>query len=128
MKQQRPALGVAHGGDTVAWPDPIPELRTARLRLRPLDPEADAAGLLRLLGDPEVTRYHNAPTLITIADAAAALAQLQQRHAARESIRWAIEPAGDDELIGTLGLVRVDHEQRRGSLATNWLGAAGGRG
>jgi ribosomal-protein-alanine N-acetyltransferase len=126
--EQRSATPVGPGNGSVVWPDHAPELATARLRLRPLDPQTDAAGLLRLLGDPEVTRYHNAPTLTTIADAHAALDRLQQRHAARESIRWAIELAGGSGLIGTLGLVRVDHEQRRGELGYELVRRWWGRG
>jgi RimJ/RimL family protein N-acetyltransferase len=44
------------------WPIDIPELATKRLRLRAPGP-SDAVALMSILGDPEVTRYHNMPTL-----------------------------------------------------------------
>jgi hypothetical protein len=49
-----------------------------------------------------------------------------QRFAAKEMIRWAIQPPGHGEAIGTVGLVRVNHEHRRGKLgydlARRWWG------
>jgi hypothetical protein len=39
--------------------------------------------MLRLLDDPEVTRYTNAPSCTTLAEARAALEQLPPRFAAR---------------------------------------------
>jgi [ribosomal protein S5]-alanine N-acetyltransferase len=98
-----------------AWPASFPELATRRLRLRAPLPR-DAQALLGILGDPEVTRYHNMPTLATLAEAHAALERLAQRHAARDTIRWAIERQGHDEMIGTVGLLRFDFEHRRAEL------------
>jgi ribosomal-protein-alanine N-acetyltransferase len=114
------------GGELqIAWPSSFPELATERLRLRTPLPR-DAAALLGILGDPEVTRYHNMPTLATLAEAHAALERLRQRYAARDTIRWAIESVGHDEMIGTVGLLRFDFEQRRAEagyeLARHWWG------
>jgi RimJ/RimL family protein N-acetyltransferase len=109
----------------VVWPSSFPELATERLRLRAPRPE-DAAALLGILGDPEVTRYHNMPTLPTLAEAHAALERLQQRYAARDAIRWAIEPLSNPEMIGTVGLLRFDFEHRRAEvgyeIARRWWG------
>src|SRR5438128_9871266 len=68
----------------------FPELVTERLRLRAPSPR-DATAVLAVVGDPEVTRYHSVPTLTTLAEAHAALERLEQRYAARDAIRWAIE-------------------------------------
>jgi RimJ/RimL family protein N-acetyltransferase len=115
-----------HGKDGVTWPQDVPELTTTRLRLRAVHPTHDAAGLLRLLSDPEVTRHSNAPACTTLAEAQAALEQIQQRFTAKEMIRWAIQRIGHAEPIGTVGLVRVNHEHRRGELgydlAQRWWG------
>jgi ribosomal-protein-alanine N-acetyltransferase len=118
-----------HDSNGVHWPPEVPELTTARLRLRAVHPARDAAAMLRLLSDPEVTRYSNAPRCTTIAQAQAALEQFPQRIAAKEMIRWAIQPLGHDEhdeAVGTVGLVRVSHEHRRGELgydlARRWWG------
>ncbi|HSE94426.1 MAG TPA: GNAT family N-acetyltransferase, partial [Methylomirabilota bacterium] len=96
----------------IVWPSAIPELVTGRLRLRATRP-SDAAALLGILGDPEVTWYHNMPTVTSIAEARAALERLDQRYAARDTIRWAIELAGQGEMVGTAGLLRT-------SRASTW--------
>jgi RimJ/RimL family protein N-acetyltransferase len=107
------------------WPSEFPELVTQRLRLRAMCPR-DAAALLSILGDPEVTRYHNMPTMTTLIEAQSALERLEQRYAARDTIRWAIEPVGHGKMIGTVGLLRFDFEQRRAEvgyeLARHWWG------
>lgn len=97
------------------WPSSFPELATQRLRLRAPLPR-DAAALLGILADPEVTRYHSMPTLTTLVEAHAVLEQLQQRFAARDAIRWAIELVEHGEMIGTVGLHRFDFEHRRAEL------------
>jgi ribosomal-protein-alanine N-acetyltransferase len=108
-----------------AWPSSIPELVTERLRLRAPLP-GDAAALLAVLGDPEVTRYHNVPTLTTLAEAQALLGRLEQRYAARETIRWTIELVEHSEVIGTVGLLRFDFEHRHAEIgyeiARRWWG------
>ena len=113
------------GRGPLAWPSAIPELTTERLRLR-APALGDAAALLAVLGDPAVTRYHNVPTLATLADARALLERLEQRYAARETIRWAIELARSREMIGTVGLLRFDFEHRRAEvgyeIAQRWWG------
>jgi ribosomal-protein-alanine N-acetyltransferase len=111
---------------SVHWPREIPELTTARLQLRAVHPTRDAVAMLGLLSDPEVTRYSNAPSCTTLAEAQAALKQIPRRFAAKEMIRWAIQPLGHDEAIGTVGLVRANHEHGRGELgydlARRWWG------
>jgi ribosomal-protein-alanine N-acetyltransferase len=110
-----------------AWPSGVPELTTARLRLRAPVPR-DAAALLAILGDPEVTRYHNMPTLTTLAEAHDALERLQQRFLAGDTIRWAIEPLEHGEMIGTVGLLRFDFELRRAELGYEVVRRLWGRG
>jgi ribosomal-protein-alanine N-acetyltransferase len=113
------------GASHIAWPTSIPELVTVRLRLRAPAP-GDAAALLAVLGDPEVTRYHNVPTLTSLAEAQGLLERLEQRQAARETIRWAIELVEHGEMIGTVGLLRFDWEHRRAEvgyeIARRWWG------
>jgi ribosomal-protein-alanine N-acetyltransferase len=97
------------------WPSSFPELRTERLRLRAPLPR-DAAALLNILGDPEVTRYHNMPTLTTLAEAQAALEGLQHRLEARDTLRWAIELVDSGEMVGTVGLLRFELAHRRAEI------------
>jgi ribosomal-protein-alanine N-acetyltransferase len=113
------------GALQTAWPSSFPELVTQRLRLR--EPSLrDAAAVLAVVGDPEVTRYHSVPTLTTLAEAQAALERLEQRYAARDTIRWAIELVEHGEMIGTIGLLRFDFEHRHAEvgyeIARHWWG------
>ncbi len=109
------------------WPRVFPELATERLRLRaPL--LTDAPALLAILGDPEVTRYHNMPTLTTLAEAQAALERLQHRYTSRESIRWVMETIEHGEMIGTAGLLRFDLEHRRAEVGYEIRRRSWGRG
>jgi ribosomal-protein-alanine N-acetyltransferase len=116
-------------GETLqaVWPASFPELRTERLRLREPLPR-DATALLGILGDPEVTRFHNMPTLTTLGQAQAALEQLEQRSRARSTIRWAIELSRSEEMIGTIGLLRFDFEHRRAELGYEIARREWGRG
>jgi ribosomal-protein-alanine N-acetyltransferase len=108
-----------------AWPGRIPDLATERLRLRAPVPR-DAAALLALIGDPEVTRYTNVATITTLEEAQASLERLDQRYAAHDMIRWAIELVPRNEMIGTVGLLRFDFEHRHAELgydiARRWWG------
>jgi [ribosomal protein S5]-alanine N-acetyltransferase len=107
------------------WPSRVPDLMTERLRLRAAVP-GDAAALLAVLGDAEVTRYHNVPTVTTLAEAQALLERLEQRYAARDTIRWAIELAEHSGMIGTVGLLRFDFEHRHAEvgyeIGRHWWG------
>jgi [ribosomal protein S5]-alanine N-acetyltransferase len=98
-----------------AWPSSIPDLATERLRLRAPSPR-DAPAVLAIFGNPEVTRYHSVPTFMTLAEAEAALERLEQRYAARDTIRWAIELIEHGEMIGTVGLLRFDFEHRHAEI------------
>jgi RimJ/RimL family protein N-acetyltransferase len=113
------------GALQTAWPSSFPELVTERLRLRAPSPR-DASAVLAVVGDPEVTRYHSVPTLTTLAEAQAALERLEQRYAARDAIRWAIELVEQGEMIGTVGLLRFDFEHRHAEIgyeiARRWWG------
>ena len=103
------------------------QLRTERLRLRePLG--RDAKALLGILGDPEVTRFHNMPTLTTLSEAQTALERLDQRYRARDTIRWAIELSASGEMVGTVGLLRFDFEHRRAELGYELARREWGRG
>ena len=83
-----------------------PGHRTLPLRA-PL--RSDVVALLALLGDPEVTKYLNVATISTLAEARAILERVDQRYAARDTIRWAIGLIEHNEMIGTVGLRVADH-------------------
>ena len=66
------------------------------------------------------------PTFTTLVEAQAALERLEQRYAARDAIRWAIELVEHGEMIGTVGLLRFDFEHRHAEIgyeiARRWWG------
>jgi ribosomal-protein-alanine N-acetyltransferase len=111
--------------DRGGWPAAVPELTTPRLRLRALQAD-DATALLEVLGDQRVTHYHSMQTLVSLAEARNALARVAERFQAGEMIRWAIQPRTERRLIGTIGLLHLVAEHRRGELgyelAHRWWG------
>jgi [ribosomal protein S5]-alanine N-acetyltransferase len=111
--------------DCDGWPAAVPELTTPRLGLRALQAD-DAAALLEVLGDQQVTRYHSMPTLTSLDEARDALARVAERFQAGEMIRWAIQPRTQRRLIGTIGLLHLVAEHHRGELgyelARRWWG------
>jgi ribosomal-protein-alanine N-acetyltransferase len=65
-------------------------------------------------------------TITTLTEAQAGVERLNQRYAARDTIRWAIELLERGEMIGTVGLLRFDFEHRHAELgydiARRWWG------
>lgn len=98
-------------------PDPaiarVPELASARTRLRPLAAR-DAGALLAVLGDPRVTRHWSHAPLRTPADIDWYLRDAEAGCRLGSHYRWAIVPPSDDALIGIAGLHGFD-EARRGA-------------
>lgn len=78
------------------------EMTTSRLRLTPLDPDRDAAGLHAAFGDPEVMRWWNHPVC---ADEAATRERLREGAGRTGAHLWTIRPAGGDEPAGMVGLL-----------------------
>jgi [ribosomal protein S5]-alanine N-acetyltransferase len=97
------------------WPDPVPDLTTARLHLRPLR-IGDAPAVQRIFSDPEVTRHVALDTMTDLVPAAAAVERVLQSSARREAIRWAITFPDDDEAIGNAGFLNISADQRRAEL------------
>ncbi len=76
------------------------DLRTARLRLTPLDPVRDADGLHRAFSDPDVMTWWNTPLRVDVADTRTDLAEglgLPGAHL------WTVRE--DDEPVGLVGLL-----------------------
>jgi ribosomal-protein-alanine N-acetyltransferase len=85
-------------------------LRTERLLLRPIEP-MDASALLRLYGDPEVTREYEIETLTRLEQAEALLSAYLQFHK-----RFALVASGGSEVIGTCGYTLWDQSSRMASF------------
>ena len=82
-------------------------ITTARLRLRPLA-EADIEALVRLAGDPEVSRHTAAiPHPYGESDARAFLARSAADFSSGRAMNLAIERVAESDLIGCIGISRV---------------------
>jgi RimJ/RimL family protein N-acetyltransferase len=80
---------------------PLPELRTARLALRPLV-EADAEALLQICSDPRVVRFAD-NHLDSMEAALACIHQYAESYRQGVGLRWGIHGAPEGKLIGTIG-------------------------
>ncbi len=94
----------------VRFDDAQRTLRTTRLLLRPLD-DHDAAALLRLYADPEVTREYEIDTLSRLDQAQRLLRAYLQFHQ-----RFALTLGPGQDLIGTCGFTLWDQANRMASL------------
>jgi RimJ/RimL family protein N-acetyltransferase len=78
-------------------PRPMPVLEGDMVRLRPLDPESDAAEYLRIMSDPEMTRYTND---LDMEDEEAARKELERLASLEDITIWAIEETSTGRLVG----------------------------
>jgi len=85
----------------------LPTLDSARLHLRPLR-EDDLPDLYAVFADPDVMRYWSTPPMRDMAEARVYLAEIERNFAARTAFKWAITRQGNDRLIGTTSLFRLD--------------------
>nr|WP_237447976.1 GNAT family N-acetyltransferase [Nocardioides flavescens] len=91
-----------------------PPVEGARVRLRPFRPE-DAARVVEGLGD-ERTQHWLAfvPRSPGLADAERYLEQVTERLATAHTVTWAVADAGDDRLLGAVGIYRLAEEPELG--------------
>lgn len=82
-------------------PEP-PLLTTARLRLRALRDDDDAA-LFAIFSDAETMRYWSSPPHLSIDVTRALVADVRARGVAGKGYEWAITDAGSDVAIGKIG-------------------------
>lgn len=94
---------------------PFPVLRTERLLLREIVP-VDAQALFVLRSDPRVMQHIARPPAASIEDAESLIEHLRAVFEDRTAIVWALTRHGDPELVGTIGLWRIDAEHHRGEL------------
>jgi len=99
------------------------ELETSRLRLRKLV-LADAAQLLLLRSDERVNRYLDRPPTTSHAEAV----QFVNKILAADAYYWAINFKGKTELIGTVCLWNLDHENSTVEIGYELLPEFHGKG
>jgi len=99
--------------ETPARP-PVPELRTARARLRPVRPE-DAQALLSIYGDAESVRYLGRP-VGTLEDVQKRLGRMAEDIARGEAAFWVLTDPGADVALAYLGFFRWDQPHQTAEL------------
>jgi ribosomal-protein-alanine N-acetyltransferase len=82
----------------------FPEMETERLRLRELQP-SDAADLLRVFCDEEVTRYYDLYAYRSVEEARELIDFFAESFELERAIRWGIARKRDNVIIGTCGYV-----------------------
>jgi len=95
--------------------EPLPVLESERLRLRGLR-DGDAAALLAIYGDPLAMRYWSGSPWKDIAQAHAHLQRARRDMESGGALPWAIADSGDDGLIGTITLFKLDRDHRRAEI------------
>lgn len=107
--------------------NPFPTLETERLALGPLA-ATHAEPLLEILGDPEVTRYHDLETLKQPMEALAFIAEMMARHHNSTGLRWAVTERTTGRLVGTVGLKHFSAEEHRCVLGYEFRQSIWGQG
>ncbi len=108
-------------------PREVPELGTARMRLRACEP-SDAAALFAIYSDPEVMRYGSSLPMTTLAEAEAKLAQLGRFAAEGTGLCWGMCLREDGRFVGTCSLFRFDTQCERAEIGYMLARAYWGRG
>jgi RimJ/RimL family protein N-acetyltransferase len=92
-----------------------PDIETARLRVRVVR-ASDLPALLRVNGDPEVTRWLPYPTWASLADGEAWYARMATLQAAGATLQFVIVEKATDTAIGSCLVFRFDESSARAEL------------
>jgi RimJ/RimL family protein N-acetyltransferase len=96
---------------TARFPD-IPSLETPRLRLRKLI-LADAADTFAYASDPEVARYVRFVVHKSIADSEQFISRIIQQYVTGAEPVWGVELKATATIVGSIGFVKWDRDNRR---------------
>ena len=107
--------------------DVFPVIETERLVLRAVT-EDDLPALFEVFSNPEVVRYWSAPALPDMRAAEELLASIVGGFRERTLLQWAVTRRGEDRLLGTCTLHRIDATHRRTELGYALGRAHWGRG
>jgi [ribosomal protein S5]-alanine N-acetyltransferase len=94
---------------------PFPELHTPRLHLRQLEP-ADAPALFLMRSDERAMKFVPRPLHTTVDESAALIEVILTDLRNAEGITWAICLRNTPELIGTIGLWKMDKPNHRAEI------------
>lgn len=111
--------------DTAAAIAAFPVLRTPRLVLRAITID-DAPAILRIMGDPRVTRYFGSLPMAAIEQATQRVEIIERDFQQQNGIRWAITQRESGEFLGSCGFWRLIKAHYRAEigyeLAPEWWG------
>lgn len=97
--------------DSVGFPEyfytRFPQLETKHLWLREIT-FSDEQAIFQLFSDPMVTRYYNLEPLQEMKEAQAIIRLFEERFLDGTGIRWGICKAGEEMLIGTIGINHIE--------------------
>lgn len=91
------------------------QIDTERLTLRQLSID-DAADLLAVFSDPEVTRYWSTPPWTSLEEAEQSIQESIASYAGHDNLRLAIALKDSNRLIGTISLYRIQAGNRRADI------------
>jgi ribosomal-protein-alanine N-acetyltransferase len=106
---------------------PFPVLETDRLILRRIT-TADANAVFRLRSNPETMKYVPRPLAVTIDDALAHIANIEEKIVLNSGINWAITLKGSPDFIGIIGNFRIEFENYRAEIGYMLLPEFNGQG
>jgi ribosomal-protein-alanine N-acetyltransferase len=93
----------------------FPVLETERLRLRQVTP-ADTPDMLRLMGDPRVTRFLGRAPFTTTEEAAGRVQMFENEFKERKGLGWGITLRTDGQFIGICRYTRIDAYHSRAEI------------
>jgi [ribosomal protein S5]-alanine N-acetyltransferase len=93
----------------------VPVFKTERLVLRQVLPN-DAEQMHILRSDDSTMKFLDRPRSKSVEDAHALIKKMDEAQKNNEGITWTITIIGDDRLIGTIGIWRIDKENHRGEI------------
>jgi len=98
---------------------PVEGLSDGRIRLR-LHADADIPAIIAACQDPEIPRWTRVPEPYSEADARGWLEQESRGRSLGDLLGLLVVDAADDRLLGSVGIVHLDREERRCELGY-WL-------
>ncbi len=93
----------------------LPTLTASRVRLRWLT-ERDVPDLFAVFSDPETMRYWSSPAMSEVGEAETLLQKIHDAFRHRELYQWGIVRDGEDRVVGTCTLARLDFPNRRAEV------------
>lgn len=107
--------------------DTFPATLTERLDLRAFVPE-DAEQLFHLRSHPEITRHLDRDNDKDVAAVTALIERMASDFQESGSVAWAMRLRGQQEIIGSISIWRIDHKNHRGEIGYMMLPEHWGKG